>query len=215
MVRKQKKAKRMSLLSFLSSSTRVAVLDASVVINLNATAVAAEIFGAFPNVFAITENAFDELKRGISKGYDDAAFVQRHVDAGTLKLVSIPTVQLDTYEDLVSGTASSTLDDGEAATIACSIGLGAVAAIDERKALTICSQRFPKLPVFSTAELLLSDIVGKTLGPEAHQIALMNALQKARMRVPFDLAPAIITIIGSENASQCSSLPKGLRQPSE
>jgi hypothetical protein len=43
------------------------VADASVIINLNATARAADIIDAIPHPFLVTENAFSELEAGAGK----------------------------------------------------------------------------------------------------------------------------------------------------
>ena len=48
------------------------VADASVVINLDATSSAAAIIRAFPNRFAVTDNAYIELEEGARHGHDDA-----------------------------------------------------------------------------------------------------------------------------------------------
>jgi hypothetical protein len=96
-------------------------------------------------------------------------------------------VQLDAdamvhFENLVIGPAVATLDDGEAATIAYSITRGATAAIDERKATTICSQRFPALSVWSTVDILARPDVQNSLGKDELSAAVFRALMHGRMR---------------------------------
>jgi predicted nucleic acid-binding protein len=55
----------------------------------------------------------------------------------------------------VVGPAQTTLDDGEAATIAHAVALNGVALIDERKANRICTERFPELRIASTVDILV------------------------------------------------------------
>jgi hypothetical protein len=50
------------------------------------------------------------------------------------------------------------------------------------------------------------------LGAEAHQSAMIDALRKGRMRVPMEFVDGVVTLIGREAASECSSLPRTARQ---
>ena len=68
---RKRKAKRMSSSSFLSNPRASLIADASVVINLNATARAADIIKALPNPFVVTENACAELEAGVRNGHRD------------------------------------------------------------------------------------------------------------------------------------------------
>ena len=58
------------------------------------------------------------------------------------------------FEDLVIGQGAATLDDGEAATIAYGVEKGAITLIDERKATRICGERYPRLIVGNSLDLL-------------------------------------------------------------
>ena len=71
----------MSSSSFLTDPRVRLVADASVVINLNATARAAEIIKAAPNPFVVTENACVELELGARNGHHDHRKLTELIDA--------------------------------------------------------------------------------------------------------------------------------------
>lgn len=113
----------------------------------------------------------------------------------------------------MDGTASRTLDDGEAATIGYAHEIGAIAMIDERKARSICASDFPSLAVASTIDLLTHYVMGNALGKEGQINAIVNALRNARMRVPPHQIEMIVNLIGDEAAATCNSLPRAVRAP--
>jgi predicted nucleic acid-binding protein len=201
----------MSSSNFLTDPHTVLVVDASVVINLNATGCARAIITAFPNRWVVTTNAFAELRNGMRNGHDDARALQTLIDAGVVELVGLGDAGGRVYETLVDGSALRTLDDGEAATIGYAHEAGGITLIDERKAMSLCADRFPDLLVVSTVRLLLHERVVRALGEQAHVDAITGALKKARMRVPPDQISQVVAIIGEESASSCMSLPKSAR----
>src|SRR5688572_12188652 len=78
------------------------------------------------------------------------------------------TVQLNEresviFEGLVIGSAVSTLDDGEAATIARAVGGAATPIIDERKVNRICRESYPEMQVGCTVDLLCHERVAAAL----------------------------------------------------
>jgi predicted nucleic acid-binding protein len=115
------------------------------------------------------------------------------------------------YSSLVEGSAFSTLDDGEAATIGYAHENGAAAMIDEKKARSICEKEFPELPVISTVDLLTHKVIETVLGKEGQIKVIINALRDARMRVPSHQIDMIVNLIGDEAASTCNSLPRAVR----
>jgi predicted nucleic acid-binding protein len=203
----------MSLSSFLTNPQINLIADASVVINLNATARAADIIKAFRNPFMVTSNACIELQAGIQNGHRDYDQLIALVDGGLMQRVELGAAGALVYESLVSGSTVQTLDDGEAATIAYAHELAGVALIDERKARTICAASFPRLLIASTVELLLHDAVAAALGAEGQVEVMMNALMIARMRVPPEQLTSVRLMIGDERAAQCKSLPRAAREP--
>ncbi|TGN74170.1 hypothetical protein EOW77_0034300 [Bradyrhizobium yuanmingense] len=212
MVWKLKKAKRMNSSSFPLSPHIALIADASVVINLNATGRAADIIKALGSPFFVTENASSELASGSTKGYRDHDRLLELVDAGFVRTLTVQSAGLRVYESLIEGSTAATLDDGEAATIACAYEISGIALIDERKARAICRTSFPKLPVLCTAELLIHDLVADGLGGGGQVDALVKALTVARMRVPPELVVSFTRLIGPKWASKCPSLPKSARQ---
>jgi len=117
------------------------------------------------------------------------------------------------FESLVSGSAAETLDDGEAATIACAIERAAVALIDDRKAIRICTERFPNLTVGCTVDVLAQRHVQAALGRQLGE-AVYSALENGRMRVPDRYGPWVVDLIGKERAAGCRSLAKRFRESS-
>jgi len=197
--------------SFLTDRQTILVIDASVAINLNATNRAAEIISALPNMVVVTNNAFDELEGGTRNGHLDAKLLQELVGRSLVSPVALTENCLGVYEALVDGNASSTLDDGEAATIAYAIEVGGIAVIDERKARRICGERFPRLRLLSTVDLLLDDLIANAIGRNAQAESIYNALLAARMRVPEEKLSSVISVIGRDRAGKCVSLPKAAR----
>ena len=101
-----------------------------------------------------------------------------------------------------------TLDDGEAATIAHALWRDAVALIDERKARRICAERFPRLRLASTVDVLLHSLVTDALGETGQRDAIFRALRDAKMQVvPPDRMQELVRRIGPVRAAACTSLP--------
>jgi predicted nucleic acid-binding protein len=196
---------------FPADPVSVLVADASVIINLNATGRAAEIIGAFPNRFAVTANACIELEAGAQRGHDDARQLRGLISAGLVQRVEVGPAGAAVYESLIDGSARLTLDDGEAATIACAVELVGVALIDERKARRICGASFSALPLGSTAQLLVQDVLVEALGAESRVEALVMALKEGRMRVPPEFVAAVAAVIGPKHVATCVSLPRTVR----
>jgi predicted nucleic acid-binding protein len=202
----------MSLSSFRTNPRASLIADASVVINLNATARAADIIKAVPNPFIVTENACAELEAGLRNGHRDHALVLELIDAGHMQRAYLNAASMPIYESLIDGSTVRTLDDGEAATIAHAKEISGIALIDERKARTICAGSFPGLVVACTVELLMHDAVAAALGVQGQADAIANALNGARMRVPPEHLDRVRTMIGPERAALCTSLPRATRE---
>ncbi len=205
---KPKKAKRMNSSSFPLSQRIAVVADASVVINLNATDRAADIIKALGSPFFVTENASSELAAGSKESHRDHDRLLELIGSGFVRTRSIQSAGLRIHESLIEGPTATTLDDGEAATIACAYEISGIALIDERKARAICRASFPKLPVLCTAELLIHELIAESLGANGQADALVSALTLARMRVPPELVLSVTSLIGPERAAKCPSLPK-------
>ena len=186
------------------------VTDASVMINLNATASAAAIIDAFPNPFFVTANVRQELSMGESHGHRCGEKLEALISQGLLELAELGLGDDLVYRSLVEGVVEGTLDDGEAATIAYAVGHDSLALIDERKARRICAARFPSLLFASTVEMLLHPLVAERLGEPGQSEAIFLALRDARMHVPHHALQEVIERIGEEAAAECPSLPRSL-----
>ena len=198
--------------SCLNDLAALAVADASVAINLNATKCAATILDALPNRLVVVEEVAIELEAGRHKGRSDSDDLNTLVAAGKIAIVRLGNEGLRQFTELVSGPAGDTLDDGEAATIAYALEHKATALIDERKATKICSERFDSLPTGSTIDVLAQTVITATLGRAGLTKAVFNALHYGRMRVPSQHVDWVVNLIGRERAKKCVSLPKSIRK---
>ncbi len=198
--------------SFLGDPGAPLVTDASVIINLVATRTAAEIVDAFPNRFLATANVRRELWEGRGRGHGSWEGLEALIVDGSIEPVELQRSDEPVYRSLVEGEAQETLDDGEAATIAYAVGHGAVALIDERKARRICAERFPRLRLASTADVLLHGLVKDGLGGAGQRDAIFRALRDAKMQVvPPDRMQELVRRIGPVRAAACTSLPEWVR----
>lgn len=198
----------MSLSAFPADPDAILIADASVVIGLNASGHARRIIELTERRIVVPENACNELERGTRFGHSDSAQLDALMEAGLVERMMLYAEALSTYESLIDGTYGKTLDDGEAATIAVAARLGGIAVIDERKARRMCAAHFPAVVQGCTAQWLLA---AATLGGTAHAEAMLNALQKGRMRVPSEYLDDVIALIGQEAAAACPSLPRPAR----
>lgn len=198
-------------LSSLNGETAPFIVDASTLINLNGTKYAAAILNAIPNRIIVMDAVIDELRIDNRNLRDDAKLLASLIAGGLVSEVAIGTLKSDHFERLVVGNTADTLDDGEAATIACAIEMQAIAVIDERKAKRICRAWYPGLVVASTVDLLALDSVTKALGEEQLAEATYNALSAARMRVLPEHIDWVVNLIGAERTVLCTSLPAHVR----
>ena len=197
---------------FLNDPTRILVIDASVAISITASARAPQIVSAIPNRIIVPDIVVSELESGSHKGRVNAEQLRDLIKDGQLDVVTMGEVASGHFEDLVIGPARDTLDDGEAATIACALESGGVPLIDERKARRICDERHPDLPYGYTVDLFAHPDVGKALGDASLAQAVLNVLTEARMRVLPHHLDWVVKLVGPENVAQCNSLPRTVRQ---
>jgi predicted nucleic acid-binding protein len=197
--------------SSLNDETAPFIVDASTLINLNGTGCAAAILRAIPNRVIVMDAVVDELRMDNRSSRDDAKLLTSHIAEDLVLELAIGALKSDHFESLVLGNATDTLDDGEAATIACAIEMHAVAVIDERKARRICRARYPGVVVASTVDILALDCVTKALGDVRLAEATYNALTAARMRILPEHIEWVVSLIGAERAVLCTSLPEHVR----
>jgi len=195
----------------LSNGPPPLVADTSVVINLIATGFASPIIEALPQRLIVADVVPSELEIGRGRGRIDSERFNELVNGGIVKVVSLGDLGMQHFGDLVIGTATETLDDGEAATIACAIEQSGVAYIDERKAWRICTARYQGLRIGCTVDLLTHADVRARLSDETVAGAIFNALQRGRMSVLPKHLGTVISLIGAERAALCESLPRAIR----
>ena len=196
--------------SCLDERAAPVVVDTSVVINLNATGCAEAILRSLPNRCVVVEDVLLELQIGRQTGRGDADALAVLLEQHLVEHARLGNTGMSHFRSLVSGSAFETLDDGEAATIACAIERGAVALIDERKATRICAERFPNLTIGCTIDVLAQRQVQAALGSRLPD-AVFNALDRGRMRVPDMYGQWVVDLIGKERAAGCRSLSKRFR----
>jgi predicted nucleic acid-binding protein len=177
------------------------VLDASVVINLNATGIAGKMLDAIPNPVVILEVVLRELQAGRAKGRTDADMVDDLVRNGCVQMAALSPECEGNFLALVSGSGATTLDDGEAATIAWSVANGGIPIIDEKKGLQLGT----------TIDIFALEQVQSSFGKDDLSDAIFNALTLARMRVHEKDISWVISMIGQERALLCNSLPRSKR----
>lgn len=187
------------------------VADASVWINFLASSHAVDVLRAFSGPTIIPNIVLGELERGRDKGRSTHAGIKPLIAAGYVTAIDLPEEAEDVYLSLVAGRASQTLDDGEAATLALALHLGATALIDERKAISIAATRFPVLTVATTTDLLLSAQVRTVLNADQLADVLFASLMEARMRVPDHLLDEVCACLGADRTQRCLSLPARVR----
>jgi predicted nucleic acid-binding protein len=198
-------------LSCLIDPTAPVVVDASTVINLNATACGLRILRAIPNPFIITDVVQGELLEDRRNGRNDGQLVTELIAAGLISVTKLDDLTESHFEELVIGRGDATLDDGEAATIAYGVEKGAIALIDERKATRICGERYPQLVIGNSFDVLAHSAVLAALGDGATADAVFNALRLARMRVPSSALKWVTELIGAERAAMCECFPRAFR----
>ncbi|MFO1100771.1 MAG: hypothetical protein U1E81_21580 [Xanthobacteraceae bacterium] len=191
------------------------VADTSAIINLNATGCAPRILRAIPNKVVVVDMVLPELQAGRGKGHADADDAQELIEGGFLRVVSLGEIGWSYFGELVAGTASETLGDGEAGTLACAAEIGASAIIDERKAIRIAERRFPDVVTASTIDILCHPAVSTVLDRDALTLAVFQALRDARMRVLDHQLGWVVGLIGTYRAATCISLPHSARSVHE
>lgn len=203
--------RRIQFSTVLTDPTTTVVADASAAISITASAYAAPILRATPNRFIVSDVVVSELETGSHRGHRNAEQLRELADNGFVEIVAMGDEAKIHFEKLVIGPARSTLDDGEAATIACALERNAVPLIDERKARRICADQYPDLSLGCTTDVFMHPEVGRALGDAGLATAVLNALKKSRMRVLAHHLDWVVDLIGPENAAGCESLPCSVR----
>ena len=187
------------------------VLDTSAAININATGYCSQLLGALPIKCLVSDALLAELREGKRRGRHNLDDFEMLIENGRIGVAALDSQAEASFETLVIGPASETLGDGEAATIALALSLGAIPVIDERKATGLCARKFPTLKLGCTLDLLAHPVTAESLGAPRLKEAVLNALHRARMRVPPHYEDWTVGLIGMKAAASCRSLSRRAR----
>lgn len=201
----------MTSVSCLTEIVDPLVLDASVIVNLNATGFADRILDAIPARVLIPGPVVKELKRGTLMGHNDATDLHILLEEGVAETMNFPPHAHTEFIALVSGSSATSLGDGEAATIVSAYATGAWAAIDERKARRICTERYRGIKVASTVDILAHPDVTTAMTEAELSGALLAALEVAHMHVQKEHMDWILQRIDPKRVGNCTSLPRTIR----
>ena len=210
--------RQMTFSSCLTDEDSELVLDSSVVINLPATGDPDSILRALAMPIVITDNVVREIEQGAATGRPELDLLVRMIGDQVVRVVELKGHMLQTFFDLVSGSASESLGDGEGATLAFAHGRGGSAAIDEKKATRLSTTRFTSLRLVTTVDILAHPAVRVALGVTGLAEATFKALDVARMQVREHQFDWVSCLIGAERVTACSSLrrlAKQLARPSQ
>jgi predicted nucleic acid-binding protein len=188
-------------------------VDASAIINLNASECAPDILRALPDRLLVVDIVVSELEEGRKTGRQDAQLLAQWLQAQLLETDRLAEPDEALFESLVLGAAATTLDDGEAATMAYAVGRSLPIVLDDQKARRIWQERFAHLSIRSSVDLFRNADVQRALGPERLAASVFNALKNARMRVLTEHTNWVTDLIGEANARECRSLPQRYRKP--
>lgn len=201
--------------SSLLSNCEHLVLDSSVIMNLNATGYADRILSSLPMGIYIPKPVIKELERGEASGYTDAFDFRTLEKQGVIAEIPMNPLSQSEFINLVSGTTTSSLGDGEAATIACAYSDSLWAAIDEKKARRICSERYPDIGLICTVDILAHKSVISNLSNAEHSDAILAALEVANMSVLPEHLGWVVEQVDPMRLANCKSLPKFARDKTQ
>lgn len=181
------------------------VLDTSVLINLHASTHGGRILSSLPNDILVPEIVASELGHETSKNNGEHQFIHDLVATRKVRIVALDEREYEVFANLVSG--SSSLDDGEAATIATAACRCYLPIIDERKGRQRAQEHVPgKQPGWSL-DLFRHPKVVAELGVALSIEALYFALRDGRMRIQEAHCDHVVSLIGVQRALECNCLP--------
>lgn len=188
----------MNFSSIISNQALSVAFDTSIIVNLQACTFGKQIIAAVPNPIVIAQITADELKPGTV----ERVFLDDLVTSNLVQLSELTDPEYLEYESLIT-----TLDDGESATIALSITRQIFPFIDERKGRAKAAERQAMLDPGWSLDLLRHPNVVAALVSPSDEDAVYLALKEGRMRIPEARVNDVISLIGTQRASECVSLP--------
>lgn len=197
--------------SCLTEKDRLLVLDASVVINLLATGNALDILAALDRPVLLPEPVVREVENGEHRGHGAHMKCRELLVEGRVSMIDLDAASLPVFMELVGGTTSSSLGDGEAATIAIASTRPGCAVIDEKKAKKLLSTMFAHIGAVTTIDLLSHKEVVRRIGRERLAAGMVAALNDARMQVREMQFDWVQQVIGETAADNCDALKRLVR----
>lgn len=131
------------------------VFDASVLFNLLGTDEAEEILICLGVPCLVEKRTRNEVRRHPRRDVNIADPLQPYITAGLLQVCEMSDTAYDAYLSLVQGQSEASLGDGESAAIALAVDTQSSVLLDDRKARSIHSNRFPRTPMASSLALLV------------------------------------------------------------
>jgi predicted nucleic acid-binding protein len=195
----------MTCLSCLADDLTPLILDTSVLINLHACSYGEQILAAIPNEILVSDVVVRELNHETSHTNGENQFIRGLISHAVVTEIHLNDQSYEVYENLICGPSS--LDDGEAATIAAAANLGFIPVIDERKGRARSKTLSGAKAAAWSLDLLLHRSVQTELGFSEYTKAIYLALHEGRMRIDEERCDAVVKLIGIERAIRCTSLP--------
>jgi len=195
----------MNFYSSLADNLKPQILDTSVLINLNASTVGDRILRDIPNEFLVSRIVAQELEHETSRQNGDCVFLENLIADKTVMLTSMTDEEFSLFAKLTSGPSS--LDDGEASTIAISTTRNISCVIDEKRGRSQATGLMNGQAPSWSLELFRHEAVVGSLSSASAANALYLALRDGRMRISKDHCDYVVDLIGVQRALDCTSLP--------
>lgn len=160
------------------------ILDACCIINLFSSLVIEPILSAIPVSIAVSKYVADkEALYYYSGPAEDVMINKTEINFEPLvynDLIEIVPLDIKTEANTLVQLASE-MDDGEAATGAIAVNRNWAVGTDEKKAVRIIRERFPKIQILSTPEIIKNWALSNN--PSQHEVAV--ALRNIRFRANY------------------------------
>lgn len=174
----------------------VAVLDASVLINLLGCGECVAVLKGLGEKCLMEQRTLKEVSKHPIRGLDHVQPLSALFSSGTLEEVRMTEEEYETYLTFVSGPLATRLDDGESAALAIS-GRACSIVVDEHKARRRAVDDAKGVPVASTLQLMLTSGYRQAWSVQKVRDLVVSARQHARMGVPKEDSALLEELLGS------------------
>lgn len=159
------------------------VLDASAVINLLACGRTTDFINALGMKCVAEERTIREVIRHPIPSKNLEETMDKLFTSNLLTVVRMNDAEYELYTDFVTGNLATALDDGESAAIAIAAHRNLPLVIDDKKARTLFTKRFPAHSYMSSLCMLV--VSGQRLGIASSELkaSISSARKYARMNV--------------------------------